>query len=155
MSTIVGTNIEVTNLKYDSDTTSMIISNTGQVTIQGEGTNTTSLQQGLSKAWISHEADGTPSAHDSFNHASLTDVGTGNFKYNFTNNFNTAKGYTNNGGMAHYDDHLGTYVKVINPINSNDILTSSVEISATYCSASVNGIYDYTVNYHSALGDLA
>ena len=32
MSTIVGTNIEVTNLKYDSDTTSMIISNAGQVT---------------------------------------------------------------------------------------------------------------------------
>ena len=49
MSTIVGTNIEVTNIKYDSDTTSMIISNAGQVTVQGEGTNTTNLQQGLVK----------------------------------------------------------------------------------------------------------
>ena len=127
----------------------------GSINVRGEGSNNTNLQQGLSKAWISHEADGTPSAHDSFNHASLTDVGTGNYKYNFTNNFNMAKGYTNNGGMAHYADHLGAYVKVINPINSNDILTSSVEVSATYCSAAVNGVYDYTVNYHNALGDLA
>ena len=29
MSTIVGTNIEVTNIKYDSDTTAMIVSSTG------------------------------------------------------------------------------------------------------------------------------
>ena len=127
----------------------------GSVNVRGEGSNNTNLQQGLSKAWISHEADGTPSAYDSFNHASLTDIGTGNFRYNFTNNFNTAIGYTNNGGMAHYDDHLGSYVKVINPINTSDILTSSVEVSTTYCSSSVNGVYDYRANYHSALGDLA
>ena len=49
MSTIVGTNIEVTNIKFDSDTTSMIISNAGQVTVQGEGTATTNLQQGIVK----------------------------------------------------------------------------------------------------------
>ena len=29
MSTIVGTNIEVTNIKYDSDTTAMIVSSAG------------------------------------------------------------------------------------------------------------------------------
>jgi len=75
MSTIVGTNIEVTNLKYDSDTTSMIISNTGQVTIQGEGTNTTNLQQGLTKAWWTSTV--TPALTDSFNIASITDVSAG------------------------------------------------------------------------------
>ena len=51
MSTIVGTNIEVTNIKYDSDTTAMIVSSTGQITAQGEGTATTNLQSGLCKAW--------------------------------------------------------------------------------------------------------
>ena len=85
MSTIVGTNIEVTNLKYDSDTTSMIISNTGQVTIQGEGTATTNLQQGLAKHWVSFDGSaGTPTPEDSFNTASLTDNDTGNFSANFT-----------------------------------------------------------------------
>ena len=77
MSTIVGTNIEVTNIKYDSDTTSMIISNAGQVTIQGEGTNTTNLQQGLSKAWTNFTGITTTTIRDSFNIASFTDAGGG------------------------------------------------------------------------------
>ena len=84
MSTIVGTNIEVTNLKYDSDTTS-IISNTGQVTIQGEGTATTNLQQGLIKAWGNFVGSGTVGINDSFNMDALTDNGTGNFTINITN----------------------------------------------------------------------
>ena len=75
MSTIVGTNIEVTNLKYDSDTTSMIISNTGQVTVQGEGSATTNLQQGLVKAWLQHNS--SHAIQDSFNFSSITDGGTG------------------------------------------------------------------------------
>ena len=93
MSTIVGTNIEVTNLKYDSDTTSMIISNTGQVTIQGEGTNTTNLQQGLAKAFLAHKATDTVGIYDSLNVSTVTDNGTGDQTPNFTNNFNTATGY--------------------------------------------------------------
>ena len=85
MRTIVGTNIEVTNLNYDSDTTSMIISNTGQVTIQGEGTATTNLQQGLIKAWGNFVGSGTVGINDSFNMDALTDNGTGNFTINITN----------------------------------------------------------------------
>ena len=67
MSTIVGTNIEVTNIKYDSDTTSMIISNAGQVTIQGEGTKTTSLQSGLAKVYCCNNGDGAIYSSQSFN----------------------------------------------------------------------------------------
>ena len=87
MSTIVGTNIEVTNLKYDSDTTSMIISSAGQVTIKGEGTATTNLQQGLAKTWGTVVAQATV---DSFNNSSDTDVSAGQFEHNFTNNFTAA-----------------------------------------------------------------
>ena len=86
MSTIVGTNIEVTNLKYDSDTTSMIISNTGQVTIQGEGSNTTNLQQGLAKAFISFDGVGTSAEEDTFNSSLVTDHGTGQYTLGVTNN---------------------------------------------------------------------
>jgi hypothetical protein len=82
MSTIVGTNIEVTNLKYDSDTTSMIISNTGQVTVQGEGSATTSLQQGLAKSWVRFNGQGTVAIRDSYSVSSLTDSGTGQYYVN-------------------------------------------------------------------------
>ena len=86
MSTIVGTNIEVTNLKYDSDTTSMIISNTGQVTIQGEGTATTNLQQGLAKGWLTLDGTGTIAIVDSFNIGTITDQGTAKYSYAYSNN---------------------------------------------------------------------
>ena len=89
MSTIVGTNIEVTNIKFDSDTTSMIISNTGQITAQGEGSATTNLQQGLSKAWSRLDTNDT--LEDSFNIASVTDNSTGNFTETFTNAFSNDK----------------------------------------------------------------
>ena len=85
MSTIVGTNIEVTNLKYDSDTTSMIISNTGQITAQGEGTATTNLQQGLAKSWMNLNGTGSIAIRDSFNIGSLTDNGTGDYTVPLSN----------------------------------------------------------------------
>ena len=98
MSTIVGTNIEVTNLKYDSDTTSMIISNTGQVTIQGEGTATTNLQQGLAKC---HGRFSATQFNDSFNMSSFTDNSQGNHTLNFNNdmaNTNYTNSYASEGG---------------------------------------------------------
>ena len=103
MSTIVGTNIEVTNIKYDSDTTAMIVSSAGQITAQGENTNTTNLQQGLAKVWI--KIDGTQSAgsmpQDSFNVTSMTDTNTGRHIINYTNNMNAVHySFT---GMARQD----------------------------------------------------
>ena len=62
MSTIVGTNIEVTNIKYDSDTTSMIISSAGQITAQGEGTATTH-QRRCQAAAATREAYADARAH--------------------------------------------------------------------------------------------
>ena len=102
MITIVGTNIEVTNLKYDSDTTSMIISNTGQVTVQGEGTNTTNLQQGLAKC---HGRFSATQFNDSFNMSSFTDNSQGNHTLNFNNdmaNTNYTNAYASEGGSDVY-----------------------------------------------------
>ena len=99
MSTIIGTNIEVTNLKYDSDTTSMIISNTGQVTIQGEGTATTNLQQGIAKQWLVQEQKTTMVTHDSFNTSSIDDHAQAVIEPKFTNNMASAN-YVLTGGMA-------------------------------------------------------
>ena len=87
MSTIVGTNIEVTNIKFDSDTTSMIISNTGQITAQGEGTATTNLQQGLAKVYCCNNGDGTIDNGQSMNVSGTTDNGAADVTISYTNNF--------------------------------------------------------------------
>jgi len=66
------------------------VTTAGSILVTGEGNSTTTnLQQGLAKAW-SHlnVSSGTPAISDSFNIASLTDVGTGNTTNTFTNPMN-------------------------------------------------------------------
>ena len=46
------------------------------ISIQGEGSATTNLQQGLAKTWYQYNHD-TPVVNDSFNVASIADTGTG------------------------------------------------------------------------------
>ncbi len=128
----------------------------GSILVTGEGNSTTTnLQQGLAKFWIAMNGSGTPAAIDSFNVGSITDVGTGNYKFNFSNNFNTAKGYWTTGGMAHETDHDGTYVKVCNAMKADDVLTSSLEISAIYSNSVATGDFDYVYVNMAGLGDLA
>ena len=57
----------------------------GSVSIQGEGSATTNLQQGVAKVWINFDGTGTPAARDSFNVGSITDNGPGSYDIVFTN----------------------------------------------------------------------
>ena len=58
------------------------VASAGVITITGEGgTGTQSLQQGLAKAWIQHDATNSDAIGDSLNHSSLTDNGTGDYTY--------------------------------------------------------------------------
>lgn len=74
----------------------------GSVSIQGEGSATTNLQQGLAKVW--QQAQGDSTVTDSFNVASMTDSGTGTFVTNFTNAMNNASYSGLSTGMS--GDHL-------------------------------------------------
>ena len=61
------------------------IKNTSSV-IQGEGSNTTIISQGLAKVWFSFDmADNSDYALDTFNSSAGTDHGTGNLTITFTN----------------------------------------------------------------------
>ena len=140
MSTIVGTNIEVTNLKYDSDTTAMVIASDGDLTIstnnttiKGEGTATTNVQQGLLKAWVhAHQHD----RQDSFNIASQTDTSTGDYTFTYTNNFSSdsysaaSSNQSTRNGQGLYVGNFSTSTFRINPSNSSgsstDYNTSTV-----------------------------
>ena len=64
----------------------------GSIPVQGEGSATTNLQQGLIKAWGNFDGSGTVGINDSFNMDALTDNGTGNYTMNITNDFANAHG---------------------------------------------------------------
>ena len=69
-------------------------STAGSIAVTGEGNSTTTnLQQGLAKGFICIDvsAQAAFSSDDSFNMASVTDNGTGNFTVTFTNAMATAR----------------------------------------------------------------
>ena len=63
------------------------IDTAGSITVQGEGTATTNLQQGLCKAWFRADGGaGTVVIGDSLNKSSIVDNGTGQYTLTYTNN---------------------------------------------------------------------
>ena len=74
-----GNNVKVNQLSG--------IDTAGSISVQGEGTATTNLQQGLVKHWCTYDGDESSPVEDSFNQASFTDVTTGKYSMSFTNNF--------------------------------------------------------------------
>ena len=67
------------------------IDTAGSIAVQGEGTNTTNLQQGLCKSWVNFDGSESPLTNrDSFNVSSLVDNGTGNYDQVYTNNMSSA-----------------------------------------------------------------
>ena len=88
------------------------VSTAGSIAVTGEGNSTTTnLQQGLCKAWACNEQDGTNSVLDSFNQASITDIGNGQHSGTRTNNMasvnwtvgflTSADGSSNDYSMVH------------------------------------------------------
>ena len=73
------------------------------MTIRGEGSNQTSIQQGLGKSWFNFDGKSTVSIRDSFNVASMTDRGTGLYTQTFT----TAMGNANFAGTGSSQASVG------------------------------------------------
>ena len=66
--------------------TPVVSASANSMTIRGEGSAQTSVQQGLCKVWINGPA-AKNSINDSFNVSSLDDDGTGDFGVHYTNDF--------------------------------------------------------------------
>ncbi len=83
------------------------VTTAGSIVVTGEGNSTTtSLQQGLVKAWarINGTGSGVPAA-DSFNVGSTTDSGTGDYEVAYSNSFSDGEycitlGDSNNANVA-------------------------------------------------------
>ena len=74
------------------------VSSANAITVRGEGTATTSLQQGLAKAWNRFDGSAITTIADSFNNGSATDNGTGDYTFTFTNNMANANYAPDAGG---------------------------------------------------------
>ena len=59
--------------------TPVVSASANSMTIRGEGSAQTSIQQGLAKAWCSYDGSGTVAIADSFNISGITDNGTGGY----------------------------------------------------------------------------
>ena len=65
------------------------VSTAGSIAVTGEGNSTTTnLQQGLAKSWCNLQGNSTAAIRDSFNTASITDNGTGDYRFTFTSAMN-------------------------------------------------------------------
>ena len=120
----------------DAKNSITIVAGAGNVT-------TTNVQEGLAKHW-SHIVNGS-STEDSFNQGSLTDNGTGDYSWTYTNNFNNA-GYAQPLGARSDNGECPAYYGA--PTSSGN--RSFIFLISNVSSASDNP--NFTMSSH---GDLA
>ena len=119
--------------------TPVVSASANSMTIRGEGSNQTSIQQGLLKCWINYATDG--SAEDSLNISSTIDSGTaGITTINISNNMNNSDYVFLAGGSNYYYQNC----------------TATLTTSAFPCYTSVvNGSVADAKGYVAAAGDLS
>tara|TARA_R100001440_G_scaffold73477_1_gene98107 strand:+ start:696 stop:1082 length:387 start_codon:yes stop_codon:yes gene_type:complete len=111
---------------------------------------TTFVTNGSAKAWAMADMDGDDAIEDSFNFASVTDNGTGDYEFNFTNSMSSAS-YAksgNNGNKAKRTDSV--------TINRPAVSTSSAyKFTSLFATSSSEGAYDADDISAVIHGDLA
>ena len=139
--TLTVDNANTDTIAGKSNANNMTI-NAGNITIKGEGSATTNLQQGLTKWFATHRGDFSNAVEDSFNVGSHTDYGTGGVIYTFTNNM----------GNTDYCPH-------VSGISGDHLISSEGDVNTTSCRFGhynqSNGLADTGFSSHSAVGDLA
>ena len=96
------------------------------ISIQGEGSATTNLQQGLAKHFINFNGNSTVATRDSFNNSGLTDNGTGDYTPAFTNAFSNTNYIFTQG--AHYGSTYGG--RFMSAPHNDAMNTGSIRINA-------------------------
>ena len=120
-------------------------------TIQStSGGAATLTKQHAAKAWAHCDMDGDNAFQQSFNFASITDNGTGDHEFNFTNNMNYAD-YAIGGNNGNDTKSSGS-VTVNRPAVST---TSAYKFTSLFTSSSSTGAYDADAISATIHGDLA
>jgi hypothetical protein len=115
--------------------TPVVSASANSMTIRGEGSNQTSIQQGLCKSWVNYNATSN-ATRDSFNHSSLTDESQGQHTVTMASAMGNVN-YSFGGGCA--TDQSGDGVRVI--MFGFDVDSGSLHPNFTTTSYAINGIY--------------
>jgi hypothetical protein len=104
---------------------------------------------GSAKWWVNADNSGTTEVQGSFNNSSITDDGTGDTSFSYTNNMNDALYSVPHGG--HYDDtnRSSMYFSAFNNLETSGVKCNT----GTYSSSNVSS--DIALIYASVFGDLA
>ena len=126
---------------------------------------TSTVAEGSPKFWVAYDATGD-SIVGSFNHASLTDVGTGEHAFSFTNNFGSATdkapfasvfNSVNGTTIDAAASRAGNTAVIGGMTNFRALSASEIYVSTAYKSrsASDGALADYKAVYCTVLGDYA
>ena len=128
----------------------------GSISIQGEGSATPNLQQGLAKYFV-HYNQVTPAVVKSLNSSSVTDTATGRFTINYTSAFNDANYGLNSGLHFNTTDaqsDRGGHSTGFE--NGGTVNTTSAQCNFLYGSSQSSASVDLdTQTSHTLYGDLA
>ena len=103
---------------------------------------------GSNKMWIAFNGN-SATAYDSLNVASETDGGTGDYTFNFTNNFSAAKAYSSGQSVdLESSGYPGSYIA-----DDSTVLTSSIRVFPTRNTG--GAMLDNGYNSLNCSGDLA
>jgi len=144
LDTITGKST-ATNITIGS--TPVVSASANSMTIRGEGSNQTSIQQGLGKTWVNF--DSSTAARDSFNISSLDDDGTGDYGVNFSTSF-ANNDYAVTSAGANGSASVTSY-----SLNTSSFATGAVEVEVFAISGSGASKQDRSFNCLVIHGDLA
>jgi len=124
--------------------TPVVSASANSMTIRGEGSAQTSIQQGLCKAWCSYDGSGTVAIDDSFNMSGITDDTTGSY----TLTINSDMSNTTYSSQSCGDQTGGATSTCITNVNSS--------VTAIFITVRQNGtVTDNDDMYLTVHGDLA
>ena len=135
----------------------------GSISIQGEGSKTTNLQQGLCKHFNFYNQT-SETVFDSFNQSSVTDNTGGDYVSNFTNSFsNVNYGSTGIAQRQNSTGRGGNFIMIDTQLNSSDALDNGIALatgSRAYLTgfgstAAANGGHQDQMSSVASHGDLA
>ncbi len=121
----------------------------GSISVQGEGSNTTNLQQGLCKQWIHFNGTGTIAILDSFNTTTIVDNASGDYQVTIANDM-ANDDYSVSGTIAF--NATGTTSLPRQGPAVNEHATGSYQI---YCGSNTTTMGDHAVINAQTMGDLA
>ena len=128
--------------------TPVVSASANSMTIRGEGSNQTSIQQGLAKCWLRMDGSGTIAINDSFNITSITDQAVGNFRVAIANDMGSANYSATTGGGGGSDNNTLACISTPEP----NLAAGTLDLDCTYVHTTANDFEVISLLIH---GDLA